>query len=463
MRQRGRWGFVVAAVAYASLLGTLVQSIVVPIIGLIPELLDTTPAAATWLFTAILLSGAIASVVMGRLADMYGKRRLMLVCLAILVAGSLLGALAQDIVTLIVARALQGFAVATVPIAMGILRDFADGRRLVRGIASVIVLTQIAGGFGAALAGVAAFFLPWQTLFWGSAALGALSIAGVALWVEAGPRQAGSRFDTAGTAGLVVGLTAILLGISSGGSWGWASAPTVSSLIGGAVVLVVWGWYELRRRQPLIDIRLLASRDVLIANLAALCFGFGMYAILVIMPQLMVFPRETGYGLGETVLVAGLVGAPSIVLAILIPYVTPALIARIGPAWTMGVGSLVLASSYVYLAIRHTSSWDFVIANLIVTVALSLGMGAAPVLILRLVPREQSAEANGVNTVVRTTGMALSTAVTAAILSGMVIEDGFGAGVLPSHDAFLVAFLVAGIGCLLVVPLVALIGRKARG
>jgi MFS family permease len=462
VRQRGRWGFVVAAVAYASLLGTLVQSIVVPIIGLVPEYLDTTPAAATWLFTAILLSGAVASVVMGRLADMYGKRRMMLISLAVLVVGSIVGALAQDIITLIVARALQGFAVATLPIAMGILRDFSDGRRLVRGIASVIVMTQIAGGFGSALAGVVAFFLPWQTLFWGSAVLGVIAIVAISLWVEVGPVQPGSRFDGVGTAGLVVGLTAILLGISSGGSWGWASVATLGCIIGGAAVLVLWGWYELRRRQPLIDIRLLASRDVLIANLASLCLGFGMYAILVTMPQLMVFPRETGYGLGETVLMAGLVGAPSIVLAIIVPYVAPSIIARIGPAWTMGVGSLVLAFAYVYLALSHTTNWDFVIANLIVTVGLSLGMGAAPVLILRLVPREQSAEANGVNTVVRTAGMALSTAVTAAILSGMLIEDGFGAGVLPSHDAFLVSFLVAGIGCLAVIPLVAMIGRKAR-
>jgi len=462
MRRGGRWGLVVAAVAYASLLGTLVQSIVVPIIGRVPDYLDTTPAAATWLFTAMLLSGAVASVLMGRLADMYGKRRILLICLVILVAGSIVGALAQEIITLIVGRALQGFAVATVPIAFGILRDGGDGRRLIRGIAAVTVTAQISGGFGSAIAGLAAEYLSWQSLFWGSAILGVLAAIAVALWVPADPGQPGARFDPIGAIGLTLGLVGVLLGVSNGAAWGWASTATLGSLLGGLAVLVLWGWYEARRRSPLVDVRLLASPPVLLTNLAALLFGFGMYAILVTMPQIIVAPVETGYGLGDTVLTAGLVGAPSVVLAVLAPYAATWFIRRIGAAWTLGAGSVVLAIAYGLLALSHASVWDFVVANAIVTVGLSFGMASMPALVLALVPREQSAEANGVNTVVRTAGMALSTAVTAAIISAVLVEDGFGAGVLPAHGAYFIAFAVAAAACLLVVPVVALIRVPKR-
>ena len=457
MQRGGRWGLVVVAVAYASLLGTLVQSIAVPILGRVPDYLDTTPAAATWIFTAMLLSGAVASVLMGRLADMYGKRRVLLVCLAILVLGSVIGALAQEIITLIIGRAFQGFAVATVPIAFGILRDGGTGRRLIRGIAAVTVTTQIAGGFGAAVSGVVAEYLSWQALFWGSAALGVLAAVATWLWVPDDAGQPGSRFDPVGTIGLVVGLTGLLLGVANGGAWGWGSVATLGCLLGGVATLVLWGWYEARRRSPLVDVRLLASRPVLLTNLAALLFGFGMYAILVTMPQIVVAPIETGYGLGESVMTAGLVGAPSIVLALVAPYAATWLIRRISAAWTLGTGAAVLALAYLLLAISHASVWDFVVANAIVTVGLSFGMAAMPALILSLVPREQSAEANGVNTVVRTAGMALSTAVSAAIISAFVVRDGFGAGVLPSHDAYFVAFAVAAAGCLLVLPVVAFI------
>jgi len=457
-----RWGLVVAAVAYASLLGTLVQSIAVPIIGRVPEYLHTTPAAATWIFTAMLLSGAVASVLMGRLADMYGKRRLLLVCLAILVVGSVIAALAQEIITLIIGRALQGFAVATVPIAFGILRDGGDGRRLIRGIAAVTVMAQISGGFGSAIAGFVAEHLSWQALFWGSAGLGVIAAVTVALWVPNDPGQPGTRFDPIGAIGLVLGLVGVLLGVSNGSSWGWASGATLGCLIGGLTILALWGWYETRRRSPLVDIRLLGSRPLLLTNLAALLFGFGMYTILVTMPQLIVAPIETGYGLGDTVLTAGLVGAPSILLAILAPYAATWFIRRIGAAWTLGVGGVVLAVAYLQLALSHSSVWDFVIANAIVTVGLSFGMASMPALVLALVPREQSSEANGVNTVVRTAGMALSTAVTAAIISAVLIDDGFGAGVLPAHGAYFIAFAVAAAACLLVVPVVALI-RVPKG
>lgn len=463
VRRRGRWGLVVVAVSYASLLGTLMQSIVVPIIGRVPEYLGTTPAAATWVFTAMLLSGAVASVVMGRLADMYGKRRILIICLAILIVGSVVGALAQEIITLIVGRALQGFAVATVPIAFGILRDGSDGRRLMRGIAAVTVMTQISGGFGAALAGVVAEYVSWQALFWGSAILAVISAVATALWVPNDAGQPGSRFDPIGTLGLVVGLVAVLLAVSNGSLWGWGSVATLACLIGGLAILVLWGWYETRRRSPLVDIRLLAMRPVLLTNVAGLLFGFGMYAILVTMPQIIVAPKETGYGLGDTVLVAGIVSAPSIVLALIAPYAATWLIPRIGAAWTLGAGALVLALAYLQLGLAHGSIWDFVVANAIVTVGLSLGMAAMPALILALVPRTQSSEANGVNTVVRTAGMALSTAVTAAIISAVLIDDGFGAGVLPAHGAYLIAFAVAAGACLLVLPVVACIRVPKTG
>jgi len=468
MRRGGRWGLVVVAVAIASLLGTLMQSIVVPIIGRIPEYLATTPAAATWVFTAILVSGAVSSVLMGRLADMYGKRRMLLLCLALLIVGSVIGALAQDIVTLIVGRALQGFAVATVPIAFGILRDGGDGRRLLRGIAVVTVMTQISGGFGAAMAGLVAEYLSWQALFWGSALLGAIAFVCVALWVPSDAGQPEARFDAVGAIGLVVGLVALLIGVSNGSLWGWASAATLGCLIGGGLVLTLWGWYEARRRSALVDVRILLDRPVLLTNIASLLFGFGMYAIIVAMPQMIVAPIETGYGLGETMLMAGLVGAPSILVAILAPYAATWLIRRIGGPCTLGAGGIVLALAYLQLGLAHASVLDFVIANAIVTLGLSLGMAAMPATILALVPRERSAEANGVNTVIRTAGMAMSTAVTAAIISSILIADGFGAGELPAHGAYLTAFAVAAIACVLVVPAVALVrvpgrGRSARG
>jgi MFS family permease len=121
VRERRTRG-IVPVLAFAGITVAVMQTLLVPVIKDLPELLNTTLANATWVLTATLLAGAVATPIMGRLGDLYGKRRMLLASLAVMVVGSVLCGFTDDLVTMIVGRALQGFAMGAIPLGIGIMR-----------------------------------------------------------------------------------------------------------------------------------------------------------------------------------------------------------------------------------------------------------------------------------------------------------------------------------------------------
>ena len=111
-------------------------------------------------------------------------------------------------------------------------------------------------------------------------------------------RTAG-RFDLFGAAGMSVGLVCLLLAVSKGADWGWTSGRHRQLVIGAVVVLLAWGRWELRTERPLVDLRTTARRQVLLTNIASAVFGFAMFAMSLVLPQLLQLPKATGFGLGQ--------------------------------------------------------------------------------------------------------------------------------------------------------------------
>ena len=456
----GRTRLVVAAIAFASLLGTLMQSLIVPFVPQLPALLGAPASTTAWLVTATLLSGTVASVLFGRLGDQFGKRRMMLIALSGLLAGSLLAVFSTSIAVLIVARALQGLAMAMIPLGVSALRDVLRGDAMVRGIALISAMASIGGTLGFAASAIAAEFIGLTGLFIASAVLAALALAGVALMVPSSEVRKGERVDIVGGVVLTVGLVGLLVAITSGNGWGWASPATLGLLIGSVLVLVGWGVHQLRASAPLIDLRTTARRPVLFTNLASLVSGFAMYGIILALPQIIQLPAETGFTLGLSIVVAGLCVAPGGFLALLVPSVAARITERRGPKLTMVIGAAAIAAGYVVILFAHTQIWTVIISSALISVGVSFCFGAAPALILQHVPRSESGQAVGINNLARSLGTAASSAVTAAVLSTVLIGSGFGVGELPSEGAFVTVFLIGIAAAAVIVVLIALVPRR---
>ncbi|MFE3900360.1 MFS transporter [Streptomyces sp. NPDC059153] len=450
---------VIATLAFAGIVAAIMQTLVTPLIAELPQILHTSSANTAWVITVTLLVGAVCVPVTGRLGDLLGKRRMLLACSVPLIAGSVVCALASSVVPMIIGRGLQGMGMGMVPLGIALLRDVVPAEKLSSSIALVSASMGIGGGLGLPIASAVAQYANWRALFWGSAVL-AVAIATL-IWflIPDIPASAkGQRFDAPGALGLGVGLVCLLLAVSKGAEWGWASGTTLSLFIAAVVVLLAWGAWELRTRDPLVDLRTTARPRVLITNVASIFVGFGMYASMLIVPQLLQFPAATGYGLGQSMLAAGLWMAPGGVMMMIVSPFGGKLTDARGPKFTLICGALVLAAGYGLSLVLMGSAWGLMLSLMVINSGVGLAYGSMPALIMGAVPLSETAAANGFNTLMRSLGTSIGAAVIGVVLSQMTTtaggysftsENGFRTGLIIGCGVALVAAAIA-----LVIPAV---------
>jgi MFS family permease len=452
---------IIAVLATAGTVASLMHTLIVPLLGELPRIVHSNAANASWAVTATLLAAAVATPVAGRLGDLYGKRRMLLLCCAALVAGSIVCALADSLASMIIGRALQGAGSGVIPLGISALRDLLPAHRLGSGIALISSSLGIGGALGLPISAAVAQYADWRILFWSVAGLNVL--VAVLIWrlVPGSPASAGGRFDFAGACGLGIGLVCLLLGVSKGGDWGWASGITLGLFAATLVVLLVWGWWELRIPNPLVDLRITARRQVLLTNTASIVIGFALYAQLLIIPRLRQLPVETGYGLGQSMLAAGLWLAPGGLIMMAVSPLGARLSDARGPKVTLFVGTLVIAAGYGASLPLLGSSWGLLIVTCVCSLGVALAYGAMPALIMGAVPTFETASANSFNTLMRAIGTTTSAAVVGVLLASTTTQ--LGGHPMPAEGGFRIGMLIGcGVAILAAVITLAIPGRRAE-
>ncbi|MBO0982591.1 MFS transporter [Rathayibacter sp. SD072] len=438
---------------------SFMQTILIPIQAKLPELLDASRDDTAWVITVTLLVSAICTPVSGKLGDMYGKRRVAVVLLSLLILGSVISALSPTVVPLIIGRGLQGTGMGVIPLGISILRDVLPKERLGSAIALVSATLGVGGALGLPVSALVTENLDWHALFWVAAAIGAVALVLFLVVVPAGRSNAHGRFDFGGAVGLAIGLVGLLLAVSRGNEWGWASAPTLISAGVGLVALLVWGWYELRQSNPLVDLRVSARGPVLMTNLASVAMGFALFSSSIVFPQLLQLPERTG-GLGLPLLEASLILMPSGLAMLAMSPVAGRVEKRVGPKPLLVAGAVIIALAYLAAVVLEPTVWLVLVINVVIGIGIGLGYAAMPTLIMRAVPASESGAANGLNTLMRALGTSIASAAVAAVLANSAV-GGSGASV-PSESGFALALLFGLAAAVLCAALAAFI-PKPRG
>jgi EmrB/QacA subfamily drug resistance transporter len=428
-----------AAVSYA-----LLQSLVAPALPDIQHALHTSVNSASWVLTAYLLSASIATPLIGRLGDMYGKERLLVIVLILLCVATIVSALATSMPVMLLGRVVQGAAGGVFPLAFGIIRDEFPRERVAGAIGVMSALAGVGGGAGVVLAGPIVQNLSIHWLFW--LPLIALVPAAIAihLFVPESPVRVPGRINWLGTLLMSVGLAAVLIAVSEAPTWRWLAPRTVLVLGVGILLLVAWVRSESRSDHALVNMRMMRIRGVWSTNAVAALLGFGMYSSFILLPEYVETPTRMGYGFGSSVTGAGLFLAPSTVAMLIAGAQTGRLEKRFGSKPPLLAGAGVTALSYILLAAAHTARWEIYLAALLLGTGIGLAFAAMVNLIIENVSPAETGVATGMNAVTRTVGGAFGGAAVASILASSVGGSGY-----PTAHGYTVAFAACAIALVL--------------
>ena len=439
-RERARLptGLVITVLALCGTLVSLQQTLVLPLLPEFPGILGTTSENASWLVTITLLTGAVGTPIVSRLADMFGKRLMLIVCLGSVIVGSAVAAMSTSLALVVTGRGLAGIGTALVPVGISIMRDHLPADKVGSGVALMSATLGIGGAVGMPLAGVISSNFDWHALFLVSGGFAVVMLIAVLLVVPESTVRAGGRFDYVGAALLSLALTCFLLAVSKAGAWGWADRKTLVLLVVAALAVAAWVPIELRSGQPLVDIRTSLRRTVLLTNVASVLVGFAMFANFLSSTQQVQMPVESGYGFGLSVVETGLILLPNGILMVLLSPVAATLIRRFGPRAMLIAGAIVMAAGFVMRSFLHATLLEVVVATGVSSVGMVLAFAAMPTLIMRSVPITETASANGLNTLLRAIGTSSASAVLAAIFSGLTME--VGGAPIPTFGAYQIVF-----------------------
>ncbi|MFD5744121.1 MFS transporter [Streptomyces massasporeus] len=462
-RPSGHTG-IVLVLGLAAMVVSMMQTLVVPILGIIQSDLKATTANVSWVTTATLLSAAVFTPLLGRFGDQHGKKPTLVGVLIVMIAGSVLAATTTSLTWLIVGRVMQGAATAIFPLALSVLREEIRPEKLHGAMA--LVSGTLAFGSGLALVGAGLLTRgsdpDYHRVFWLAAVLAVVALAGVLITVPASRTKAGGRTDWLGALTLGMLLVLLLLPISQGHEWGWTSGRTLGAFAGAVVMTGVWVLTESRVKDPMVDMKMFVHRPVLFTNLAGLLLGFAMFTHFIGVSYLVQMPEDlVGYGFGASVLAASVVYLlPTTLVSLIGAQFGGVLVGRLGARFTLAAGACFGVLGFTWLTTAHDTTASVIGAGMLIGLAISFGYASMPALIVAGVPAHQTGIANGINSISRSVGSAVASAVITSLLASKSVPLPAGMPALPQESQFTLSFALAGAAFILVAA-VALIGLRA--
>lgn len=436
---RQHHNFTLAILTLAGAAFSLQQTMVFPALKTFQEEFGSSTAWTTWILTGFLVSAAVTTPILGRLGDQFGKERMLLIALSLFLAGCLGAAFAWNIWSLIAFRVVSGAGGALFPLSFAIIRDEFPADKVKVGIGLLSAVWGIGGGFGIVLSGLIVDNFSWRLLFLLGSIPVALSLVLIDRYVPESPIRSPSRVDVPGALLLSGGLLSLMVALTEGESWGWTSLRLLGLLAVAAAFFVVWGLVELRSSSPMVDMRMLAHRPVLLTNIATLISGFALFSCFVLLPTFVETASGHGYGFGASATKAGLYLLPSSVAMLFAGPLAGMVGRRYGSKWALAGGMLIVSVAALLFTVAHDDPPPVLVASALLGIGVGAAFAAMAALIADNVSALEMGVASGMNTVVRLIGAVIGGQVGAALLTAQTI----GSTSIPTETAFTIAFAIS--------------------
>lgn len=459
-RRRPPASVVTLILSLSGVVASLNQTLVIPLIAVMPGEIGSTAEESSWLVTITLVVGAVSIPTVSRLADMWGRRRMLLVCLLVMTGGALVSGFGSEYIVVLVGRALAGLGVPLVPLGISVLRESLPEERVGTAVALMSATLGVGTALGLPLSGVIYSALGWRWAFWLIALVGSALAAAVWLFVPARARVGGGRFDLPGALLLAVATASGVLVISQGAVWGWTARQTLVLIAVAAVSLTAWVVVQLHVRDPLVDLRVSSRRPVLLTNITAVLVGFALFINLLVAMQQLQAPPQTGYGFGLSVLEASVYMIPNGLMMVVLSPLNGRMLNRWGGRNVLAVGLVIMCAGYGTRVLLAADPVQIAAGATVVSVGTAFVYAAMPTIIMATVPERQTAAANGLNALLRQVGLSVSSAsVAAAIGASTIVVGGI---TFADWDSLVFLDVLAATACVCGVMVTMLIPRRLR-
>jgi MFS family permease len=396
-------------------------------------------SAIGWVVTVYWLVSAIAAALCGRLGDLMGRRKVTLCVLGLCMIGALISASASSLEWMIVGCAVQGLASALTPLAFGILRENLESKSIPFAVGLLSAVGMISAGVIYLSAGVVIDHYSWQGGFWFKLILALLAALAVSLAVRRSEPKATLSVPLLSGLLFAPGLAALLVVVQKGAAWGW-DVRTWGLLLGGFSVLLFWARQQWQHPTPLIDLRLLANRQVIRANLCMVCIGMGCVQIGQIMSLFLQQPGGTLGSFGLSATYAGLAMLCINLFSLIGGPLSGRIAARSGARSAAIIGLSIASAAWAAMLFWHATLITTLFCAVISTIGFAFAHPAIYNLIIEATPAERTSETTGVTYVFFACAFAIGAQMIFTLLGSDRTPPTVNAVSLPSDLAYMRVF-----------------------
>lgn len=415
-----------------------------PLYATLAEHFQVSSGTILWTYTAPALGAVSIGGMLPGFGRLWGNRRVFLFTVATMLVGCTIAAMAQSVLVLCIGLFAMGVGALAMGLGLGVIAHHYSGRKMQRAIAMVVFIIPAGTIVAYWYSTIITRYFHWQFIYWTMAGLAAVVLLLGFLFVKETPKATGVRVDVVGALGVLVWGILILLPVSQANSWGWSSGRTLSLLLPGIAVLLFWIVWELRSKDPLLNLRVVALPGVWQATIIyGIVLVFGSSGFSVIMSYLIETPPELGgYGFGRSFYVtAAVLTSASITGAITAPFY-PALSRRVGSRWVLTLAGVCVLAAFP-LAAWHSQLWMIVLCSAISGMAFGWG-GVALQIATESVSPEMGVIVDGIILTCQNLMVAIAGAVYGYVLTVNVIDVGEGY-LLPAGSTITWAMIIAGV------------------
>lgn len=433
----------------------------------LPSVLKEFPTTqGGWLTTAYFLAGAICAPLLGKAADLYGKRRVLLITLLVSSTGAAICALAPSFGVMVAGRTLQGPILATLSLIPSLIRDVYPPRQAafaasitITGMGAFALVSPIVIGWLIATAG-------FRGMFWFDTAWTLLLCVAIRFTTPESALRRKVRPDILGGALLTTGVLAILLYVSLGRTWGWISTTSLLLVLAGAVLLAFFFRHTRRAPEPIVKLSLFRRKQLLfVVTASATAYAISASTFQVI-PMLAQTPRELGgtYGLGLSTVQYASIETPKALATVAAGMVLSFLVARgRNPRLFLTLGLLAWPLGTTLLAFFNDSVGQVLVGALIVGIGGGLTTASVPSLVMRATPAGDQGATAGTVQLCQTGFSSMLPVVMFAVLAPFATVLPGGGGVVYAETGFRTVLLIFTVLALVVLAIGVTALRERRG